>query len=589
MTFNSSSHPEILNGSALRAPWHPPKVTTDGHEAAPAALRGAFEQLDQAVHELKLTPSIEVLESHSYGIGRLIDHGFLDRADATDVLTQVCTLNGLSAEAGPDMVQEAIAAGFLAGAAAAEAERDSSGPPVLASSPASARQESFAEPSSKVWPVLQGRSFGLVGEIGRLATQNSEADPNAVMATALAWGAAIFGRNRYMNVGDTIHHARHFCALVGASSRARKGTSLDPVRRIFKAVEAQLQSHSTLSFPSGVYLKLSHGPLSSGEGLLNAIRDKRDEQDIGGVEDKRLLCLEGEFGSVLRACQRQGNTLSTTLRVAWDGWTIEPLTKHDKVRATDPHICVVGHITNHELKDLLTVSDLWNGFANRFLWTAVRRRGSVPFPKPMPDADVDRISKEIAQVVKYAHDCAGDRARLTLSNSAQNHWADCYGEITAEHPGILGAVTSRAEAQTLRLAMSFALFDGADRVELSHLEDAITFWRFAFDSAAYIFGGAELDPVAQRILDALAVGPKTQTEVSGLFDRHLPKGRLGGVLNDLQDRGRITLSVEKTGGAPRKIWKLNQSTATPPDNDREFQQALERARLADEEAMRCQR
>src|SRR4029450_6487920 len=108
MTFNSSSHPEIFNGSAPLAARHPPKVTID-REAAPAALRGALEQLDQAVQDLTLTPSIDVLESYSYDIGRLIDHGFLDRADAADVLTQVCTLNGLSAEAGPDIVQEAIA------------------------------------------------------------------------------------------------------------------------------------------------------------------------------------------------------------------------------------------------------------------------------------------------------------------------------------------------------------------------------------------------------------------------------------------------------------------------------------------------
>src|SRR6185437_5045683 len=110
------------------------------------------------------------------------------------------------------------------------------------------------------WPVIGSPAMhGLAGEIARLATQNSEADPIAVMATTLAWSAAIFGRTRFMNVGDTVHHPRLFCALVGASSRARKGTSLDPVRRIFKEAERALQSLSSLSFPSGSSLKLSHG------------------------------------------------------------------------------------------------------------------------------------------------------------------------------------------------------------------------------------------------------------------------------------------------------------------------------------------
>ena len=119
----------------------------------------------------------------------------------------------------------------------------------------------------------------------------------------------------------------------------------------------------------------------------------------------------------------------------------------------------------------------------------------------------------------------------------------------------MGAVTSRAEAQALRLAMTFALFDGADRVELKHVEAALSFWRYAFDSAAYIFGGAELDPVAQKILEALATGPKTQNEIVDLFGRNLPKTRIDGVLRDLQERGRITLTKEETGGRPRKVWR----------------------------------
>jgi hypothetical protein len=57
-------------------------------------------------------------------------------------------------------------------------------------------------------------------------------------------------------------------------------------------------------------------------------------------------------------------------------------------------------------------------------------------------------------------------------------------------------------------------------------------------------------------LDALTTGSKSQTEISGLFDRHLPKARLAAVLTDLQERGRITLNIEKTAGASRKMWSL---------------------------------
>jgi hypothetical protein len=69
------------------------------------------------------------------------------------------------------------------------------------------------------------------------------------------------------------------------------------------------------------------------------------------------------------------------LRVAWDGWTMAPLTKNNKIVATDPHICIIAHVTGQELKELLSATDVWNGFANHFLWLAVRRGKCVPFSR----------------------------------------------------------------------------------------------------------------------------------------------------------------------------------------------------------------
>ncbi len=408
----------------------------------------------------------------------------------------------------------------------------------------------------KRWPSLESNAaYGLVGEIARLATRESEADPVAVMATTLAFAGASFGRNRFYRVGDTLHHARFYVGLVGDSSRARKGTSLGPVERAFREAETILHGRSTLPSPAGLPLNVSHG-LSTGEGLTAEIRDKRNEEDTEWVQDKRLQVIEGEFGAVLRHFQRQGNTLSTALRSAWDGRDLGAMTKHNRDKATAPHVCIVGHITGHELGALLTKTDIWNGVANRFLWLAVRRSKVVPFAQAMPDAEVTAIAKELARVIEFAHSRRLADAELTMSNSARDHWADCYPELTHDHPGILGAVTSRAEAQVLRLAMAYAQLDGAERIELCHLEAALSFWQYAFDSAAYIFGGAELDPVEQKILEAVASGSKTQTEIVDLFGRNLTKDRIDPVLNDLQVRGRLMLTMKETAGRPRKVWSL---------------------------------
>ena len=418
-------------------------------------------------------------------------------------------------------------------------------------------EPSECEPTISPWPELAGPAFrGLAGEIAKAATENSEADPVAVVATALTFAGATFGRNRYYDVGDTAHHGRLFTALVGASSRARKGTSLDPVRKIFDTASDALREKSSLEFPSGLPLKIVYG-LSSGEGLINAIRDKHDDADEDWIRDKRLLCIEGEFASVLKMGQRQGNTVGTVLRLAWDGWKLEPLTKNDKIAATDPHICLLGHITKHELKSMLSTTDTHNGFVNRFCWFAVRRGKACPFPKPMSEATVADLGNHLAQVIAWNHSRTGADRPLVMTNTAMNHYADVYAELTTDHPGLLGAATSRAEAQTLRLAMIYAQLDGAERIELSHLESALALWRYALDSAAHIFGNAELDPCAKRIIEFLSSGDKSQNDIMNLFGRNKKAAELKEVLEELQERGRITLRMmPRKHGRPAMVWSL---------------------------------
>jgi hypothetical protein len=97
-----------------------------------------------------------------------------------------------------------------------------------------------------------------------------------------------------------------------------------------------------------------------------------------GVADKRLLALEPEFANVLHVIERQGNTLSATLRLAWDGKTLQTLAKNAGATATGAHVSLVGHCTAEELRRYLTTTQAASGFGNRILWVCAKRSKSLP-------------------------------------------------------------------------------------------------------------------------------------------------------------------------------------------------------------------
>jgi hypothetical protein len=148
-----------------------------------------------------------------------------------------------------------------------------------------------------------------------------------------------------------------------------------------------------------------HG-LSSGEGLIYAVRDRVDGENKKGetvvfdqgVEDKRLLVLEAELAGVLKVMSREGNTLSPVIRQAWDDGALQTLTKNSPMKATEAHVSIIGHITRAELLRHLTETETANGFANRFIWIMVRRSKKLPFGGEWHKVDIAPLVRKASRV-----------------------------------------------------------------------------------------------------------------------------------------------------------------------------------------------
>ena len=400
--------------------------------------------------------------------------------------------------------------------------------------------------------------YGIAGEIAILASENSEADPMAVYVSFIAAAAAMLGRFKYIYVGDSKHYARIFAALVGASSRSRKGTSFKSVRHIIrKTEEIYLKRSTTHVFDS---LCIADGGLSSAEGLIFAVRDEA-EQTSGkdnkplweAVVDKRLLVVEEELANVLKISQREGNTLSPLLRKAWDGGTLAPMTKNNRLKATDPHINVVGHITQYELKFLISESDIHNGLSNRFLWTCVRRTQKLAFPKRMDGDKLHNLAIRLSDALIKSE----IEEVVELSQEAREYWTRQYQIVSADITGLLGSITSRSEAYVLRLGLLFCLLDGVNQIEQKHLQAAVELVAFCNQSVEFIFSTpaeSEAGTDADKLLVALAKKPMTQSEVSRLFSNNKTRRQLMDLLTDLQALNKVKSSQQI--GTKKIIWEI---------------------------------
>jgi len=406
------------------------------------------------------------------------------------------------------------------------------------------------------WPECSEAAFsGLAGDVARVIEPHSESDPIAILVQTLVAFGSLVGRGPHFRVEADEHPARLYAALVGDSARGRKGTAWGQVRRLFLSVDESF----TDRIESG---------LSSGEGLIDRLRDDDEDNDEDNdaerPRDGRLLVVETELASTLKVIERQGNTLSPVLRQAWDGTTLSTLTRNSRLRASGTNVSIIGHITTEELRRRLDETEAANGFGNRFLWICVRRSKLLPEGGAVPQPELNRLSSRL----NSSYRSALRRGELVRDNEARSLWKDVYGDLSKGHPGLVGALTTRAEAYVTRLSVAYALLDEAEAIGERHLTAALALWDYAQASVTFVFGDSTGNADADATLRALRATPEglTRTEISSLFGRNLSTARIDRALRTLFEQERAHFTTEPTGGRPSERWFYGRTKETKKTN-----------------------
>jgi hypothetical protein len=129
---------------------------------------------------------------------------------------------------------------------------------------------------------------------------------------------------------------------------------------------------------------------------------------------------------------------------------------------------------------------------------------------------------------------------------AEALWEDVYPALSEGKPGLCGAITSRSEAQVLRLSMIYALMDCSAIIKVPHLQAALAFWDYSEQSVSLIFDDLLGDPNVDRVWDYLrTLGKLSKTLIHHILGRNASTTEVDRITTVLQTLNRAEWRNEK--------------------------------------------
>ena len=334
---------------------------------------------------------------------------------------------------------------------------------------------------------------GILEDMVYAACANSEAVPAAVAIHILARFAATLGRTAFIEIGDQRRHLRMNALIVGPTAKGRKGTSSEMPRKLFHMVEERASAPPLHQLTA----------LATGEGLIHQLRDPHiwmtgeKEYTDPGVLDKRLFCDVSEFAGVLAQGRRDGATLTTVIRDAFDGIPLTIPTKTSFNQATDTHIVIVGSVPETEIVKNLSEVDKTNGFANRFPMFYSARSKIVPLPLPTDPAYMEHFATHLHNSL-YLGTQAG---HVQMDGDARAYWRDeLYHRIESmDYPANVASLLARRSLFTLIFAALLALLNHNRLIEVAHLDAADAWMDYWVETALFVFSSSESTEQTKKV------------------------------------------------------------------------------------------
>jgi hypothetical protein len=426
-------------------------------------------------------------------------------------------------------------------------------------------------------PMRKEAFHGIVGQVVELMAQHCESSLESLLVQFLVTSGNILGRSVYVYAGGPWLFPNEFTICVGVTARGRKGTAWRMNEHLFEVVAPDWNKDCTDS------------DVQTGEGIVYKIRDevrgfeKRGRKKKGfspdeepeeivldpGVSDKRLLIIEEEFSYVLKMARRQGNTLTEVYRKSWDSpRALRNSNKNSRLIASDPHVSLIAHGNRDEL--LATISDieLSNGFANRILWCATKRRVIMPDAEYLDWERHQELIEKLNVVFKQYFANTDEPVRFRRTPAAHELWRQLYRKLNSqEHVSFIDGVLVRDTSHLLKLAMIYAVLDQSREIDVVHLNAALAVCDYSQASARWLFCERTGNRLANTIFWALVRNPEGMSRdriIDDVCYRNTPKIQLDQALEALAKNNMARMELRKVEkGRKIEMW-FAQFAGFPP-------------------------
>ncbi len=289
-------------------------------------------------------------------------------------------------------------------------------------------------------PFPEEALVGLAAEFARVHAENLEAPAEAFYFSYLTMLGAAVAKDVTLDTSLPVQ-PRLYTALLGASATAKKSTAIWFADRFFQQVSFDTEERAA-------YFRTIYG-LGSGEGVAAAIK---------ATGRPVLLCLD-ELKVFVDKTRQEGSVGLPLVNIlfesnSWDNFTAE---KKRTISLRNAYLSFLAASTTATYEKMWSATYLDIGFLNRLLTVLCVRTRRVAFPRPLPQATLERLARETRRQI----DAIVGRSHPTvfkLDRDADDRWREWYAALEDT------VYAKRLDAIGMRLLLLLAITTGAATV-----------------------------------------------------------------------------------------------------------------------------